>query len=270
MNVNMNNKRDERVALFNETIRVAKKNNTPEKSLELMKDKNFNKKYDYESIMESYKNKIKDLYNTQNTKINVLNQDTIDVALDMNKSGLKPLVLNLASDYMPGGGCRKGAMAQEEQLYYCSDYDLLLGLHNRDEYYPLDHMKNTSILTKNVTVIRQGNYRWLDNPVRFDFLAIPALNRPILENNKYFVKDLQIMKKKIESIFLIAASEGYRSLLLGALGCGAYGNPVEEVVAIYKEMLTKYKKHFDVVTFAVLSPTPANNNFDKFTVLRYP
>jgi uncharacterized protein (TIGR02452 family) len=261
-------KRDQRIILFNTTVKMAEKLNTVEKTKSILKTTQLNEKYNYEFILEKYKSNIQKLYVAIKNVVNVYNKDTIDLALEMKSNGLNPLVLNLASDYMPGGGCRKGAMAQEEQLYYCSDYDLILGLHNKNKYYPLDHTKLEFILSTGITVLRRGNYTWLDNPVRFDFLALPGLRKPELVNNKYSPADLHTMKKKIESIFLLGAVEGYRSLLLGALGCGAYENPPDEVVAIYKEMLGKYRQHFDVINFAVLSVGSNNPNFTKFATLK--
>ena len=231
---------------------------------------NSNTLYSYEKSRKEYlelKEK-KKLLQFSNTTIRVVNEDTIDFTKSITRYAEGPiLVLNLASDYMPGGGCRSGCLAQEEQLYYCTGYDVILGKHNRDQYYPLKHPEAESILTTGVPVLRSGKYQFLEKSFRTDFLALPALRRPSLENGRYKSKDRETMRKKIESIFLIAAARKYKTLVLGALGCGAYHNPVDEVVKIYQEMILKYKMHFDNISFAVLAKNSKNPNFLEFTKL---
>lgn len=52
-------------------------------------------------------------------------------AKDTSQPKPRILVLNLASDYVPGGGWRKGSLAQEESLFYRSTYDLSLNRRHR-------------------------------------------------------------------------------------------------------------------------------------------
>ena len=58
------------------------------------------------------------------TKAEIENSDTFDMAIKYvnNKQGLNPLVLNMASDYKPGGGVETGSKAQEEDLFRRSNY----------------------------------------------------------------------------------------------------------------------------------------------------
>lgn len=250
-----------RVDLFRETIRVANQYHKPNSD-------STNTKYDYDQIKAMYNSK-HDLYKTKSTMIRVINCDTIDFILDVSRyTDGSILVLNLASDYMPGGGCRSGSMAQEEQLYYCSNYDLILGKFNRDQFYPLDHSTAESILTTNVSIIRDGKYNFLEKPLKTDFLALPALRKPDLVNGKYHPKDYYTMTKKIESIFMLAAAKGYKTLILGAIGCGAYQNPTKIVVEIYNDMILKYKTHFNEISFSVLVTDPKNTNFIEFQKLK--
>lgn len=43
--------------------------------------------------------------------VRVVARDTIDAALDLGREGLHPLVLNMASERVPGGGWLKGSQA---------------------------------------------------------------------------------------------------------------------------------------------------------------
>src|SRR5205085_2149725 len=49
--------------------------------------------------------------------IEVTDTDSFVMAIDYVSQGLSPLVLNMASDYCPGGGVGSGKIAQEEELF---------------------------------------------------------------------------------------------------------------------------------------------------------
>lgn len=54
-------------------------------------------------------------------------------------------------------------------------------------------------------------------------------------------------------MFRIAAKHGHRNLILGAWGCGAFGNNPNDVASDFKTVLVDehYGKFFDEVCFAV-------------------
>ena len=51
--------------------------------------------------------------------------------------------------------------------------------------------------------------------------------------------DREMTKDKMRLSLRIAAIHKHRELILGALGCGAFGNPVEDVVDCWLEVLTE-------------------------------
>ena len=63
-------------------------------------------------------------------RVRVVNQDAV---IPLVEAKLKPLVLNRASEWKPGGGWRNGAKAQEEDLMLRSTYPLSL----EKSQYPL-------------------------------------------------------------------------------------------------------------------------------------
>ena len=185
----------------------------------------------------------------------------------------KTLVLNFASDYMPGGGVRKGSRAQEEDLFRKTSYSMYLNLKNRKEFYPLS--ENQMIETIGVKVIRGDDHRFLPEDEQFyvDFLALPAIRRPATfvdekGRERYDSrKDYDLMRRKIESIFKLGILDGHEALVLGALGCGAFRNPPYDVKHIFEKTLDKYGKYFKIVRFAVLAGTATNINFDLFKTM---
>lgn len=199
---------------------------------------------------------------TYNTTIQIVNNDVLCVAEELynkphNVTGSKILVLNLASDSQPGGGVKNGAMAQEEELFRRTNYFMSL----TEEFYPLK--KTNVIYTPNVHVVKDNNYKDLEKTFTVSMIAAAAIRRPDLTKiNTYKDADYVIMLKTIENIFQTAYTLGYTTLVLGALGCGAYANPPLEVIKIYNNCLKKYAKYFMNITFAVLSK--GTDNFDLF------
>mgnify|MGYP003348119148 CR=1 FL=1 len=52
------------------------------------------------------------------------------------------------------------------------------------------------------------------------------------------------------------------NLVLGALGCGVFCNPPEDIVEIYNYCLQKYDGYFENIVFSVLSVN--NDNYKIF------
>ncbi|AUL77498.3 hypothetical protein QJ856_gp0030 [Tupanvirus deep ocean] len=193
----------------------------------------------------------------------VENIDSFDMARKMNNTESKVMVLNLASDVSSGGGVVRGAKAQEEDLYRKSNYFEA----NSQSLYPL---KNTEVIySPLVHVVKDRNYKLLQTPYPVSCLAVAALRNPRLNklsNGKdtyYFQSERNITQDKINMIFKVAIKHGHTDLVLGALGCGVFNNPNEEVALMFKNALNQYGHYFKRIGFAILSGT-GNTNFDVF------
>lgn len=190
-----------------------------------------------------------------------------------------PAVLNLASDTSPGGGFERGAMAQEEALCYRSS--LFLSLHKT--HYPWVPLQG--LYTRDVVIIRSSlsdGHTLLapavapaDLPI-VSVLSIAAIRLPKLddaqtppgEKRKIFrdAEDRELTKKKMRLALRMAASKGHDCLVLGALGCGAFKNPVEEIADAWKQVLEDAEfagGWWREVWFAVLDPEN-EGNFELF------
>lgn len=187
--------------------------------------------------------------------------DTLLMASEMVSRGLHPLVLNMASDYHPGGGVARGASAQEEELFRRTNYCFSI----TKAPYPL---VNKAILTQNIMVIKDTNYNLLTTPFRCDFIACPALRKPILMDDCYNKYDRHEMRKRIFNIFDIALHNNNDSLVLGALGCGAFKNPPVEVAELFQEAVDFYKGAFKEINFAVLDMKTGNYQIFKDRLLK--
>lgn len=173
--------------------------------------------------------------------IRVTDSDTLDAARDLHSSHQheKIGVLSMASPLRPGGGVLTGATSQEESL--CMRSTLFPSL--RDEFYRVP--EDALIYTSHVLVFRDQDLTMLRKEDRFfvDVMSCAALRFPDVENGRYVSEtDREAMVKKIQLIMRAAVMKGCKRVVLGALGCGAYGNPAEEVAALFKRVIVGNSK----------------------------
>ncbi|KAK0383060.1 hypothetical protein NLU13_8975 [Sarocladium strictum] len=222
--------------------------------------------------------------NPLKTRIHVVNDDSFNCAIRVSWSapsdGGRVAVLNMASHANPGGGWLNGAMAQEEALCYRSS--LSLSLHRR--YYPWKQLQG--LYSPDVVIIRSdmasGHKLYEHKPENYHYvsvLSIAALRCPYLKNitentpggakqRQVFAKesDRTTTKDKMRLCLRMAARKGHRSLVLGALGCGAFRNPPEEVAHCWLEVLREEEfggGWWDGIWFAIYD-TKGEGNFGVF------
>ncbi|TPX16482.1 uncharacterized protein E0L32_003776 [Thyridium curvatum] len=149
-------------------------------------------------------------------------------------------ILNMASPLSPGGGFLNGAGSQEESL--CMRTTLLPSL--RDEYYRLPEL--AAVYTPDVLVFRDEQEdqvlpkrdRWHVNCITAAMLRSPETERDALERGRYVhERDRELVLQKMRMVLRIGQMKGDRVLVLGAWGCGAYGNPVGEIAAAWRRVL---------------------------------
>jgi uncharacterized protein (TIGR02452 family) len=210
----------------------------------------------------------------ETTKIYVQNIDTL---LKARELGPRCAALNMASYYCPGGGVAKGSRAQEEDL--CRRSNLIESLYNftdkgRDEFnitnketirYPIPMYGG--LYSPNITVFKSNlSYSKLDEPFTCSIISVAALKRPALTKDGLLnEKDATTMKGKIRAILRIAMKYKHYKLVLGALGCGAYGNPPSHIAKLFKEVLEEdeFIHSFEEICFAILEDANSLNNREK-------
>lgn len=215
---------------------------------------------------------------SKTTDIEVVNADTLEAAEILKDRGFECVsVLNMASWRVPGGGVLKGSRAQEEDL--CRRTNLLSSIGVGNKYiseliekdfvpglYPIP--KGTLLFSKDVTVFRKANtYNWMDNPFKCNVITAAAIQNPVLIGGKLSEEDREITKQTIRLI-VEAAGDVLNSdaLVLGALGCGAYHNPPEEIAELFKEVLIDEKdtRGIKKIVFAILDKNNTDNNLRPF------
>ena len=194
-------------------------------------------------------------------------------------------VLNFANHRIPGGGWLNGAIAQEEALFYRSSLPICLTLSSG--HYPFS--LSDALYSPDVVVFRSdmssGHALLLpataprDLPV-VSVLTVAAINLPKVHT--FLVKDgpqppreknvfasdreRSVTKAKMRLTLRMAAKHRHGRLVLGALGCGAFGNPPEDVAHCWREVLDEDEFSggwWEEVWFAVYDRRN-DGNFDIF------
>ena len=192
----------------------------------------------------------------------------------------------MASLYHPGGGVLQGSSAQEEDL--CRRSNLAISLYQfslpggrygdladmvhvkrRAERYPMDNTYG-GIYSPDITFFRatkDEGYALLDEPVRAAVISVASLNynprhgHNQLENGNIPESDKPILKEKIRTILRIGALKKHDSLVLGALGCGAFCTPPAQMARLFHQVLSEkeFVGCFIKIVFAIIDSASSNN-----------
>jgi uncharacterized protein (TIGR02452 family) len=218
---------------------------------------------------------------TASPVIRAVAADTLQAAYDISqttKAAEKVCILSMASELRPGGGFLSGANSQEESL--CMRTTLYASLHER--FYRLPELG--CVFTPDVCVYRGRYDTQLSsegqpmttvltatelNPLSqwwfVDVISCAAVRGPEVDENDRYAESAQrdLMREKIKRLLRTAVMKGCRRLVLGAFGCGAFGNPSGEVADLFKRVLMgrdgsgvgkrggEFAGFFDEVVFAI-------------------
>ena len=188
------------------------------------------------------------------------------VAAGPQDSGGDVAALVFASARNAGGGFLNGAQAQEESiarssaLYPClrAAGDFYAYHRSRTELTYSDRV----IYSPRVPVFRDDKGGFLAQPYPVTFLTAAAPNLgAIRQNQPELIAEVPaILRRRAARVLAVAAAHGHRRLVLGAWGCGVFGNDPAVVAGAFAEALRDGP--FDQVVFAVLGP-----NRDAFTAV---
>ena len=168
-------------------------------------------------------------------------------------------VLNFASYNNPGGNFINGSKAQEECL--CHESYLYNVLKGRIGYYKINHKnKNRSLYTDRALYSPNVRFTKECKDVFCDVITCAAPNKTAAQ--KYYnvsdEENSKVLKERIEFVLKIAQDNGVDNLILGAYGCGVFGQDPLEVAKIFKEFLSGKYKCFNKVIFAIPNKLDVN------------
>lgn len=188
--------------------------------------------------------------------VQVCNETTLQAALRLTGQGLRPVVLNLANGMSPGGGFLHGARAQEESLcrasalYATLEGDPMYAFHRAR---PEPDSSDWAILSPGVPVFRDDAGKAREHPWRMDVLTSAAPYAPTVGQPR----SGDLLRGRIHRVLAVAAAHGYRTLVLGAWGCGAFGNDPHRTARDFRAALERdFRGCFEHVVFAITDWSP--------------
>ena len=204
------------------------------------------------------------------TEVRVEDKDCVLAAKELIDAGYNPAMLNLADLYTPGGLVEYGSGAQEENL--CRRSNLIvslypfsasrirqypdIGLVPKEEQYPMDE-RFGGIYSGIVTFFRgpESTGSRLEAPYNIPVISVAALSGPrIGADGLMYPEETDITLDKMRTILRIGLANFHDSLVLSAMGCGAFANPPAHIAKLFHQVIEEdeFRNKFKLIDFAIL------------------
>lgn len=200
-----------------------------------------------------------------------------------NTDKMRVAILNFADAIKYGGWVEYGAQTQEENICRCTNIYPILGHKLSDENYykpnlatlnarpvgDYSHYGNEDevytdriIYTRDVIVFKDDTTYENVEPRKLDVITCPA---PSAQMSVF--KMFDTFTQRAEQVLLSAIDNKAECIVLGAWGCGAFGQIPEVVARAFTVALNKYGGYFKSVVFAI-KPTPHWGEKNLFTTFK--
>jgi uncharacterized protein (TIGR02452 family) len=196
----------------------------------------------------------------------ITGETTLAAARRLLAEGENPAALIFASAKNPGGGFLNGAQAQEEA---CSRASALYACQTTAKCRPLYAINrgvsclytDNMIYSPAVPVFRDDHDKFAELAL-VSFITAPCVNAGVERKRGTSEAVIQqTMQQRIARLLTIAAAEGHTSVVLGAWGCGVFGNHPSDVARAFMEELAAkpLNSAFKLVVFAIPDERGANH-----------
>jgi len=192
--------------------------------------------------------------------VEVTEESTLAAARRLAGSAPDPVAcFNFASARKPGGGYRSGAAAQEESLARSSA--LAASLAAAPEFYAFHNANRDArysdrvIYSPGIPVFRDDAGALLSRPYRVAFLTAAAPNVSAITDPAQLAEIPAILHRRAAKVLAVARRHGHRRLVLGAWGCGVFGNDPSTVAGSFAGLLRTggpFAGMFTHIVFAIL------------------
>lgn len=199
----------------------------------------------------------------QNTEIIVDDLDTVHAGRRYYKYG-KVALLNFSSYKNPGGMFINGSKAQEECLCHASYLYNVLSQFVIEFYDWNNRHKNKALYLNRALYSPDVLFQYGEVLFNCDVITCAAPNKSAAQKyqNVSDKENTKVLKSRIEFVLDIAKDNQVTTLILGAYGCGVFGQDAKEVANIFKEYLNTTHRSFERVIFAI--PKGRDGNLEKF------
>lgn len=193
---------------------------------------------------------------------------TLTVAIRLRNKYAKVAALNFANATTPGGGVILGADAQEEYLCRTGNlYNCLTKRNNYKDFYFYHISKFNTYYSDRIIYSRGVAFFDKDNIFDIDVItsSAPNINFKIKPN---MAKISDIFISRIRNILESAIDNNIEAIVLGAFGCGAFGNDPNLVAEAFRKILIDehYNEFFKEIVFAI-KHSKNNKNFTSFNAI---
>lgn len=199
---------------------------------------------------------------TLESEIIVEDSDSVTAIFSHSNNG-KTAVLNFASYTSPGGGFINGSRAQEECL--CHESSLYSVLLRFPRFYSWNNQHRNSSLYLNRALYTPEIVFIRDNTTCMcDVITCAAPNKHVAQKYENITdkENSAALRDRIKFVLDVARENEVKTLILGAFGCGVFGQDPIEVADIFKEYLSNTHKCFERVVFAI--PKGQDGNLEAF------
>lgn len=188
-------------------------------------------------------------------EMTVLNIDSTAAVMQFPGAAL----LNFASYRHPGGGFITGAWAQEEAI--CHDSTLYNVLCEFDDFYAENEKKlNNSLYTDRAIFSPKIVFERDGKSAECSVITCASPNFSAARGRGITAgQNEAALKQRVDFVITIAEENGCDTVILGAWGCGVFGQDPRLVSRLFKERLEKSS-----VKKAVFAIPGNNNNYTSF------
>lgn len=183
---------------------------------------------------------------------------TLGSANKYRVDGRRTAVLNFADALVPGGLVLQGEVTQEESICRCTNlYEGLILPTCISDYYNVNRALGTAvysdrlIYSPDVLVFKHDStYTNVKEPFYVDVITCPAPSCPVPQ---------EVLYNRIRGILRVAGVYKVEQIVLGAWGCGAFGQDATIVGSCFAQAL-KVENYFKTVIFAILEVVPQTDH----------
>lgn len=180
----------------------------------------------------------------------VAKRDTV-TGIIMNRENFPDIsitALNFASFLHPGGGFLNGAKSQEEDLCHASN--LYIGLESqKDEWYSNNiKRKNSGLYADTALYSKNVIFEKDERRYHCDVITCAAPNKKRASKTYSDSEIFQAYRQRVQFIFNITNSD---ILILGAWGCGAFGNNPNDAALAFHSVIEFGKVHSNHLIFTI-------------------
>lgn len=123
--------------------------------------------------------------------------------------------------------------------------------YRKNRLHILPDYTDLIIYSENVPIIRNDRGELLKEAVSCSFITCPAVNRTFA---RFMFSERNIDRKmygRIKRIITLAVMKSPDIVVLGAFGCGMFGNKRKKVLPMFEELINKYVPDNIEVFFAI-------------------